>query len=412
MATIYWLGTADPVAQVAFATFATYDVATTRKITIGGVTIQAADSGGTLTTAMTALAVLLNASTDPYFSAITWTSNATQIIGTADTAGVPFVFLAAVSGGTGTVSNTYGITTASAGPNDWSTATNWSGAAVPVSTDTAVLRDSAVDVLWGLDQSAVTLTALVIEKSYTGKVGLNRVVFQTSATDSDTTKTEYRTTYLKISATSIKIGENNSQSTPSGSSRIMIDTGSNASTCEIFDTASTPSESGRPSIRLKFNHSTSVLFVRSAPGGVGVALDAPGETSTLATISISDVTSGSKVYTGSGVTLTTWTQSGGVNIQNLAATLTTLNMVGGALSIEGTHAITTINISGGTLSANSTGTITTLNLTGGTIDFQESNRARTVTTANLTKGTMKADGSVMTVTTINDPAGKYSLVAS
>ena len=416
MATLYWLGRATTTAQVATATFGVYDVATTRSITIGNVSLSAADSGGTLTTAMTALAVVLNASTHPYFSTITWTSNATQIIGTADTAGVQFVFAGSVSGGTGTLVDAFTVSTTNTGPNDWRSVDNWSTDAIPANGDTVIFKDNAVNVSWGLAQSAVALADLQIEKSYTGKIGLRRDQFATSASAETTNSsyTEYRDTYLQIATSLLSLGKNLSPGNPTGSGRIKIDLGSTACTAVIFDTASTASETGLPAVRVKANSATTDFFVRSAPGGLGVAVDLPGETTTIRKISISDVTSASRVFLGTGVTVTTWEQYGGNNILQAAATVTTVTVVGGSLLTEGTAATTTMNAKGGTITSNSTGTITTLNMDSGTVDFTQSNQARTVTTVSWTtsRGTLKADGAVLTVTTLNDPSGKYQLVAS
>lgn len=415
MATIYWKGTATAVAQVATTTFATYDTSTTRIVTIGGVAVSAADSGGTLTAALTAFAVVLNASTHPYFAAITWTSNATQIIGTADTAGVPFTFAGSVSGGTGTLADAYTVTTASAGPNDWSTATNWSGGAVPVNSDIVILKDSEISICWGFAQSAVTLDELRIEKSYTGRIGLNRTVFAQSSDGSTTTTAsalEYRSTYLAISYTLLKIGENNSPGNPTGSSRIMLDSGSNAATVEIHG-SNVSSEEGRPAIRLKANSSSTDIFVRSAPGGVGIAIDTPGETSTIRKISVSDTGSTTRVFVGPGTTVTTWEQQGGDNILSQeVAGLTTVTVNGGVLVIEGdaSGTITTMNANGGTVYPNCMGTIGTLVLNGGTVDMLGSRRARTITTFTPTRGTYRADGNIVTITNkIAQPATQFNL---
>jgi hypothetical protein len=425
MATVYWLGIADYAKQVSTITFGTYDATTTRKITIGGVTVQAADTGGTLTAALTALAVLLNASTHPYFAAIDWTSSATQIIGTAATTGVPFVMSGAVTGGTGTVSGggVMTTTTANSGPNDWSVAANWSGGAVPVGSDDVIIRDSSVPICWGLAQSAVTLASLRIEKTYLGKIGLNRFQFATSADagTTDTTKNEYRTTYLQISATVLKIGESFGPGSPTGSSRILIDLGTNASTVTVFGTAQTPSETGKPAVRLLAVHASTDIFVRSAPGGVGLAMDAAGEVSTVRKISISDTTSSSRVFTGPGTTITTWEQYGGNNVLQVVTdgTITTVTVAGGTLQMEGQFLASTVNVNGGTVNdnhANKTAGVanTTVNIQGGTIDATQSTQTRTWTTVNFNQlgGTLKADGSVLTISTLNDYSGKYSLSAA
>ena len=414
MSTLYWQGTAAAVAQVANATFATYDATTTRKITINGVVVSALDTGGNLTAALTAFAVVLNASTNLYFSTITWTSNATQIIGTAKTAGIPFTFSGSASGGTGTCSNAYTVATASAAPNDWSTATNWSTGAVPVTGDTVILKDNSISIAWGLAQSGVTLAKLRIDKTYTGRIGLARDFAQAIDGSSTTnTYTEYRTQYLQISATIVEIGQNFSATAASGSGRIKIDLGANASTCTIFDCASSPSDTGQNAVQLLANHASTDIFVRSAPGGLAIA-NGPGETSTIRKVSISDTSTTSQVFCGPGTTLTTWFQDGGVNVISPAATVTTITVNGGTLTTEGSSAVTTANINGGTLESNSTGTITTLNVNGtsATVDLQQSNATRTVSTLNLTKGIVKADGSIITFTAIAGAAGRYSLTAA
>lgn len=389
---------------------------TTRKITIGDQVISAADSGGTLTTALTALAVLLNASTHPYFSAITWSSSATQIIGTADVAGCPFVFTASVTGGTGTCSNPYTVATASAGPNDWSTALNWSDGAVPVNSDTVIIKDISTPICWGLAQSAVLLTALKIEKSYTGKIGLDPTVFATTASGGTTVSTamEYRGTYLAISATSLKIGENLSSASPNGSQRIKIDLGANASTVEIFGSASAASEVGRPAVRLLAAHASTDIFVRSCPGGFGLAVDVPGETSTVRKVSIEDTSTTTQAFIGVGVTITTFEQLGGNNVLQAAGTITTVTVMGGTLRIEGDFTITTFNQYGGTVNDNHTKTggncVTTFNLFDGALDYRGSRIARTVATLAITRGSVNIhDGITVTTFTIVGSEWKLTL---
>lgn len=105
------------MAQVSTAVITAYDTATTYKVTIGGVVVSVVGQGGTTATTATALRTALNASTHPYFAAITWSGSGSDITGTADTAGVPFIATSSVTAGTGTFS-AFSTTTASAGPND------------------------------------------------------------------------------------------------------------------------------------------------------------------------------------------------------------------------------------------------------------------------------------------------------
>ncbi|HXE43069.1 MAG TPA: hypothetical protein VN516_08595, partial [Candidatus Baltobacteraceae bacterium] len=141
MATQNWLGIATAVSQVTTVTIGTYDATTTYKVTIGGQTISTLGTGGTNATTATALKNLLAASTHPYFAAVTWTVNSAVITGTATTAGVPFVLTTAVSSGTGTISNS--TTTASSGPNDWSTALNWDSGTVPAAGDNVYIKNTS-----------------------------------------------------------------------------------------------------------------------------------------------------------------------------------------------------------------------------------------------------------------------------
>lgn len=408
MGTLYLQGRATAVAKVATATFATYDVATTRTITIGGVAISAADSGGTLTTAMTALAVLLNASTHPYFSTITWTSNATQIIGTADTAGVDFVFAGSVSGGTGTLSNAFSVTTANAGPGDFAKITNYNTGAAPASSDDLYYENLDVNVAWSLDQNAVTLTSFNIAKSYTGFIGLPIETFATSA-DGETdvsTAVEYRNTYLKISATTLNIGYHYGDGSPAGSGRIKINLGSVQSTINVYGSG-TAEETSLKAVRLLGTHASNVLNVFG--GSVGIAADAPGEVSTILTANLQI----GSLQLGAGVTLTTYNQVSGTGLVQCGGT--TASIFAGACTLTAGN-WTTINVNGGTVTNSSAaGTVGTLNLRLGATYYH--NGAGTITTANVT-GTLdlsKGTGA-LTITTLTvypgaiiyDPNGRLA----
>ena len=418
MATKYFLGTATAVAQITTMQVTAYDAGTTYSILVNSIVIASTIAQGSVNATATALSTAWNASTHPWATPITASAATDTVTLTADTAGVPYTVTTSESGGAGTIGDP-SITTASAGANDWSTALNWSDSAVPAGGDTVILANNSVNICWGLAQSAVTLAELRIEKTYTGKIGLDWKVFATSINGETTvsTKHEYRATYLAVSATLLNVGQHFGPGNPNGSSRIKIDLGSNASTATIFGTAQSPSETGLGAVRLKNVHATSEIHVRSAPGGVSLAGDVPGETSTVSLVSVSDQTTASRVMIGSGVTITTYRQDGGTNVLQAAATVTTVTVNGGTLTMEGDYTVTTGNVNDGTVIDNHIKTAaaawTTLNHNGGTIDVQQSNRTRTWTTLNLSnKGTLKADGSILTVTTLNDRSGKYTLTAS
>lgn len=407
MATIYWEGKADAVAQVESGSIDSVDGTpsnNTFTVTIGGDTVSVTGDTDAATTAA-ALVVALNASTHPYFAAITWTNpSGGTVTGTADTAGVPFTAALSVSGaGTGSVTD-FSTSTASSGPNDWSTAANWSGGAVPVAADDVVI-DGSVNICWGLAQSAVDLDTLVIRQTYTGKIGLRYDAFATSA-DGDTvspSKPEYRAHYLDIESDEVDIGFHAGPGTPTGSGRIKLDLGVHASTVTIHNTARTPNETGGYAVNLLAASASTKVYVRAAPGGVGIAMNEPHETTTVSLVSISDPSTDTVVATGEGVTVTTWEQAGGENALQAGATVTTATVDGGTLDVDGAFTITTLNVNGGTVYANNVpaagAALGTSNVNGGALVGTRSTEARTWTTVNLYAGSsVEVDKDVVTLT--------------
>jgi len=412
MATIYWLGTADAVAQITTVQITAFDAATTYSLSVGGTVIASVAGNTDAATTATDLATAWNNSTHPWATGITASASTDTVTLTADTAGVPFTVTSAVSGGTGTIGSPT-TTTASAGPNDWSTAANWSGGAVPVAADDVIIADSTVNICWGLDQSSVTLASVTIEATYTGKIGLDRTAFATSA-DGDTqntSKAEYREDYLKIGADAIDIGVHTGPGTPAGSQRLKIsNTKAGASTTQVHRTASAASESGQPPVRLLAANSAADIIVRG--GIVGIAVDEPGETATVGDLSIS----AGSLYVGDGCTLSTLTLDGGTCLLRAAATVATVNANSGTLTTDGDYGITTLTVNGATVYANNTpatgSAITTANLTSGTLDTTQTTTTRTIATLNLTGGSLVANPGDLSITTLNPPTNPYTLTAS
>jgi len=427
MATLYWRGDATAVAQVHTASIDSVDATpadNTFTVTIGGVAISAVGDTNVATTA-TNLRASLNASTHIYFSSITWSGSTGDIIGTADTAGVPFVAALTETGvGSGAVTD-FASTTASAGPNDWSTGDNWetvgSGqGTAPVSTDTVIIENSAQEIAYGLDQNAIALGFLRIDQSYTGKVGLNRTVFATSVdgATTDSTALEYREHYLKIGSEFVDLGQQFGPGTATGSTRIKINNvDAAASTTTIHNTATT-GDGIYPAVRLLNTNSSSTLLIRKAPGGVGVAIDEPGETTTFSAITVSDETSAARLFTGDGLTLTTYTQNGGSNSLRsvVDGTITTITVNGGTLLTNGDFTVTTLNVNDGTVNANHEriggNAVTTANLNAGTANVRGSSTARTWATVNLGVDCQFSGDSNLTVTTLNEPTEPYRIDVS
>lgn len=375
MATIYWEGKADAVAQVHTGSIDSVDATPSNNdftVTIGGVAVTVTGDTDVATTA-TALRTALNASTHPYFSAITWSGTGGDIIGTADTAGVPFVAALTETGaGSATVTD-FAETTANAGPNVWSTAGNWSGGAVPTGSDDVIIENSSVPILW-LPSSAQSLNSLTIRKSFTGVIGLKTDTFATSATGEDTSKPEYRTDYLKVSTAQCDIGEHFGTNSVVGSGRLKIDFGS-ATACQItvHDSKTSATETSLQPIRILASNASTDLYVRK--GIVGVATNDPAETSTLGDINVSYIdgqTSDSSVFIGVGVTLTNLITTGGTTITESAPT--TISCDAGEVLIAADGTITNLNISGDVTSSGSQATITNCSLFSGGIYTTDFNR--------------------------------------
>jgi len=411
MAINVFTGQATAVAQVSTASIDSVDgtpANNTFTVTIGGVAISVAGVTDVAATA-TALRAALNASTHPYFSSITWSGSSGNIIGTADNAGEPFVAALTKTGaGTGTVT-TFAATVASAGPNDWSTAGNWTLGTVPATTNEVMIDASSVAIRWGLDQSGMagSFNTARVTKSATGLIGLSSRAFLVAGQE-NTSFPEYRETFLKIKTAILEIGESLGGGNADGSRRIKIDTGTTAATIRVFASANSSSETGLSPIRLRATHANTDLFILG--GNVGVATDSATDTATLRKISLT----GGSVVTGYGLTLTTFEQfAGAASTLRLAATLTTLTIESGSLTHEGTAAVTTANVRGGTLLSNSTGIIATLNMTGGTTDLSKSAQARTVTNATLDPGAqISYDPAVVTLTNKVTSSRRVTLAAA
>ncbi|MCH9725553.1 MAG: hypothetical protein K0U86_11730 [Planctomycetes bacterium] len=267
-------------------------------------------------------------------------------------------------------------TTASEGPNDWSIAANWNSNTVPVTSDTVYISDTDVSILYGLDQSAVTLAALHVEQTFTGFIGLPR-------TNSDGTNSyfEYRDQYLKIRATLINIGDKEGD----GSDRIKIDLGSVQSTVLITDSG-TGEDANTPAILLLGTHASNVIDINR--GSLGVAYY-PTEVSTIATLRqafFDDAASDTTVFLGAGVTITDIIKTGG-DLDINSATTTFRQDAGETTIHAGAHAA--LDVNDGTLNYNSTGTATAISLAGDAVlNFNQDRRPKAVTAI-----TKKSEGS-------------------
>jgi len=373
--TITWKGDAPAIAQVDTLTVGgTIETTDNFTMTINGKAVNVVAGSTVAATVAATIATTWNACTIPEFKEITaaaTTGGALTL--TADVPGKPFTVTVATTetGGGAADSQTFSkaSTIASSGPNDWSTAANWSGGVLPASGDTVVLENSKSDILYGLDQHAVTLASLIVSQTFLATVGLPRT--------NSGGYVEYRPQYLQIGATLCTIGNGSGQ----GSGRIKLDFYSIQTACTILN-AGSAAETGVPSILLKGTHASNVLNL--IKGIVGIAFFA-GETATLATVNVgyfSNINGDSNLAMSSGVTLTTIKQSGGSIFA--ASNITTLTQYAGLLTLQGSATIGTATLEG-TLYDQSTGTFTTLTVLG-KYDRRQSMAAKTCTNVTLYKG--------------------------
>lgn len=378
MASPKWIGNARAVSDVWTLTpGGTIEADDLFIVTINGKSVSTAAGGTTATAVTTAVLAAINALDDddyPEFAEYTW-SGTTTIIATMTETGIPGTITVSTTeaGGGAADAQTFTAThtTTGTGPNNWDNTANWDTGAVPANTDTPIIEDSGVDILYGIDANTVTLTSLEIKSTFTGKIGLPR--------RNPNGYAEYRETYLKISITTLNVGQGDGN----GSNRIKINVGSNACTCNVYGMAA-PRELGVSSFLFVGTSASNVLKVTQ--GSVGVA-EFSGESANLSgglyvgfeTNQASDA----KVRCGSGTTIATITQTGGTLEVN--SNHTTVVKTGGTMTIRGTATTTTLTNIKGTFIDESTGTMTTLN-NFATYDRRRVISAKTITNSKVYKG--------------------------
>ncbi len=354
MSILLFTGRATKVAQVTTIQITADDAATTYTLTVGGVAISVPGSGTGEADTATALAAAWNASTHVYCSTVTAVAVTDTVTLTADVAGDPFVVAASVAGGAGTIGAATEAT-ASAGPNDFSTAANWSTGVVPAAGDTVTFADCDVAVLWGLDQTANAFALIVKYKSHAGAIGLPRGSFKTDGVDNPGA-VEYRTDYLTTPTPLVRIGEDygSSSSQTADSPLVKIDTlTAAAADIEVF--GSGRSLDSKPPVRIRCNHASATLKLY---GNASVALadEDPADVSVLADIACYG-TGG--LIVGAGVTNdTTRIVAGSAVIKNAPTTLQIEN--GASVDAVGSGTITTLDKRGELNMIGGSYTVTTL----------------------------------------------------
>ncbi len=376
MATNVFVANAATVAQVDVFSVLSDDSTSTYAATLNGKSVSVLGTGTGATDTATAWAAALAASTFPEFVESTWTSDSTTVTRTAATPGMrcPLAsetagaFTISLSGGSGSIST---VTTSvpNSGPSDWKVATNWSTGSIP-GADDVYLNNTAVPLLYGLDQTGVSLVSLVPDSTFTGQLGL--------PTFNPAGYHEYRPTYLKVTACpTLKVGGG----TGGGTGRFKVHTGG-APAVTVYS-AGSPIDQGLPAVILR---GTCTMTLTVEQGQVGVDIE-PGDASALTAIKLgytSNQQTDANIVLGSGATLSscTVTQNGGVLQYEKTVAQHTMNA--GTATVLNSAAIPVLSLQNGTLYYQSDSTITSTTVGfNGTLDCSQDPRARTVVNATV-----------------------------
>lgn len=397
----------------------------TFQLGLGGQVFAEHTDGDTVpATTATALAAAWNASKHPWAAAVTATADGADVVLEADGAGIPFgdfktddsgSWESGVRGYYEIELNTPGVaatleqdeTLANRGPNCANLDANWSLGSFLADDEDVTIADSGIDILWGLDYRSdaankVLLNSLDIRKSMVGKIGLDYATF-----NGLTAAPEYRGTYFQIMVDDaegdVTIGKHNGPGSVLGSRRIKLDLKGNACRVEMHGSNSQPSEAGKPVVRILCDGGelgATIIHVRGAPGGFGIAIDQPGETSEAGMLAINCPSTKDRIFTGSGFVLNSETaafsQNGGycflrhVPSDSGADTLDVVQLDDGILETEGDFQIDELFQDGGLLIANHWNSdggaiaIVSAEFRKGTCDTTKTARGRTWGTVNLT----------------------------
>ncbi len=423
MATKYFTGDSTARAKAITCTVANQTPGETFSISVGGVEIVSWEhtTGEGLDDIVWELAQAWNASTHPYATGVTASVGASgsgEIVLTADVAGWDFDVTPAVDLSSAATFEK-STTTTLKGPNHWGDGDNWWNASTgtrgtaPQTGDDVIIRESNVNLCWGLDQSAVTLSSLEIDETYTGKLGQPWAQFATSAdggTYSATLAREYRQCYLKIGATTVHLGKKLGTGASTASPRIKLHNTVQTNTT-VHRTGASCADMCLAATRLLFDNASSNLFVFSAQKGVAVAADEPGETSSIDGIHVSVDRATDWVKIGDGVTLDHLVSNEGEVLLQAAGFVTTVDVAGGRVTTQNDFEMGTLNMYGGTLVANhvsssSGNEIDTVNLKGGNLEFGEACATQTIGTLTPETGSITLNGHAHTVTVWNEPLSR------
>lgn len=364
MATMRFIGSAASIKKVVTYAFAgTWEATDIVRVAFGSKRYDFVVGSTSIATILTSLVTAwkaLDKTLYPEFFLVTPSEDSSSLTLTAVTAGEDFTctITPLETGGTSADSQTIEgagtattgtIATANSGPYNWDIAQNWSGGSVPTSSDTVYVDKPGAWIKYGLSQSSVTLTKLVIGSNC--KIGLPEV--------NSKGYTEYMTKKLAISATTLLV--------TSSADTIRIDVGSN-------QTATTMAGSGV--LSFVGTHASNTVTVQA--GQVEIAY-LGGESATVATLKVG----GGNVFCGTGATLTTVNADNG-NLET-NSNITTLNVNKGSVTVAA-GAVSQLNQYGGNVYYNTTGTLGGNTLCYGNLYLDKTQVAKTITNPILVYG--------------------------
>lgn len=322
------------------------------------------------------------------------TPTSTTLSVTASEAGVPFSISVSSTetGGGAADAQTISVatTTTVRGPEDWANTRNWSDEIVPVNSDTVWMDGAAVNgILYGLNQSAVTVTNLTIFDSFVYPIGQWTKISGLAVNHFP----------LKLSATLANIHEPALDGTGRGGSQlIIINFGTAQATVNVKGGPASGMAPGMPPVMLVGTHASNRCSLTGSTPTVGWGVATVGAAYTL-THAENHSQAGTLTLGATG-TITNVNQTGnGRTFLNAAVT-------GDGSSINyGTI------VRAGTLIATGTGTITKLTSEiGSNIKLNNARGGTAVTTLVANGGSYDSSGdprtfTIATVQTFNVGAG-------
>lgn len=242
MGVVRWRGDAPAVAQVNQVLPASVAVGNTFTLTINGKNITFTATAATVANVTAGLKSAVLTSTIPEFLELIPTDNQVNLLLTAKVPGVPFTQTSSASGGAATLVTT--TPTASAGPNDWSVAANWSTGKTPQGACLSPVQSNVVGAAGGTLSEASTYYYVLTATNANGETLISNEKSYAPSAGNDTSNLSWAqvngATGYKVYRGTTAAGENKLITTiTSGATITFSDTGGagNAAGLPVANTA-------------------------------------------------------------------------------------------------------------------------------------------------------------------------------